>query len=218
MNPLNLYQTTDFSNDYIIYKMSKSYTVNGATQPILNDKFAHNLSFAPLIDGVWSFASDFSESRSLIDAHLPYLSGMATIDVVVASDDTYIYIQLYNGEFPYTQRTFYLKLWGYRYPNTTEETLYVTDNSNFNFNTDFNYLKVYKTGVIDVPPSTSSSIEHNLGFAPRVLVWSRYLSGGTPDVYTESFSKFRTEVNENNIFIKPLSVNMRYAYRIYAND
>ena len=45
--------------------------------------------------------------------------------------------------------------------------------SNFNFNTDFNYSKLVKSGVHEVKWNSGENIlyEHNLGYIPEVEVW-----------------------------------------------
>lgn len=218
MNPNNFNVSTDYPPDYVLFPLQRNYTIDGSSpSPSSLDTIPHSLPFAPLVDGVWGFTHDLSDARSIVDNYGPNLTSMASLIIEVSSDENNIYIYCDNYEFPYTIRTFYFKLWCYINPSWLGAANPSNDNTNYMFNSDFNYIKLFTASNTTIASSSSIDIMHNLGFRPRSLVWIREDFGFTPN---NTFQQSRAELFTDRIRINNSfsSSPKEVSYRIYANE
>lgn len=216
-DPRKFLYNSDYPNDYIVLALTRNYTVNGASaNPSSLAVIPHGLPFAPLVDGVWGFSSDLSDARSIADTHGPNLTSMAALIIEVSSDETNIYIYCDNYEWPYTTRTFYFKLWAFMNPAFMANINPVDDNTKYKFNSDFNYLKLAMADNMSIAANTTGTVNHSLGFKPRVLAWLRmdygFTSNNTFQIVNAQITESRLSILNNNYSAKQAS------YRIYANE
>ena len=219
-DPRNFIFDSDYPPDYIVKALTKSYTLVGDPMgygTVNLDTIPHGLPFAPLVDGIWGITSDLSDARSIAYDHGPnFIFGMVILQIYVTSDETNIYIYCVNSEYPPITRTFYFKLWMYMNPAYSGSVAPVEDNTNYRFNTDFNYLKLAMAGNVSIPAGQSITVNHGLGFIPRALAWSRVDLGVGA---TNTFQIQKASIDESKLTITNPALSTRTAsYRIYAND
>ena len=160
--PTDFLLNTDYELDRIVY--FKEGKFKGSIS------FAHNLSFAPLVFGIWSTDKDFNSVNTftILDsdpwpAYKPILSVQCT--------STIEKINLKSGGNDNNVDLYY-RIYAFESDNENKSTPLTSKNAkNFILNTDYNYCKLYKSGVFNSVPA---SFKHNLGYKPQVLAWYRY--------------------------------------------
>lgn len=172
-NPTDFLLNTDYEMDKITYfyegKISGTYA-----------NINHDLPFAPLVFGVWSKTSDFSEPHSfsyaniqdpLTDEHIIESVGITSNKV---SSGNYIYV-----DKNYTPGDIYVRIYGFE-PDDSYANVGSTSKKakEFILNTDYNYRKIAKKGKVEVAHTEGGAtyfdpvtIDHNLGYKPQVMVW-----------------------------------------------
>ena len=206
VDPRDFLLNTDYEMDKII--LFKSGTINAGQYDV---RIQHGLSFAPLIFGVFAYTDDFSGPRPM---PYQYITPELTIDVGLYSDPTNLYLSYHNSSG--TPATIYYRIYAFE-PSDSRSSITPTSGfaKDFILNTDYNYCKLKEKGVVDA--STSTTIQHNLGYLPQVLVWNElngytnqvcnsmpYL-GGAPNV----------KVTEQAVIITDIP---RAHYRIYYDE
>lgn len=159
VDPRDFLLNTDYEMDKIVF------FAEGEVANFSNDSPTHDLGFAPLVFGVFSYNSDFSDSRTM-----PYTEVTTTqsISVDVYSSDTgvTIWYQDQNNTHP----KIYYRLYGFEPSNSTAKVPPTSGHAKkFVLNTDYNYCKLFKKGIIN----GTGSVTHNLGYIPQVLVWEQ---------------------------------------------
>ena len=223
VDPRNFLMNTDYPIDKIIYLTSGSVTVNFSREVTI----AHNLGFAPLIFGIWSLNSDFSTSQEFdmmsSDLYSPNYKYVSRIE----ADATNIYASFQNSEF--TNVTFYYKIFAFE-PTDVAETIKPTSSdtltTNMLLDTDLNYLKLHDSGI-KVVSSAPSTVTHNLGYLPTVMLWQEGGGAHANSIYP---------INQPTIYVHPnysayypltpsvttTTINFprtgTYHYRIYKDD
>lgn len=162
VDPRNFLLNTDYEMDKIIYYNSGSITVSSIVE---TKTFAHNLGFTPLVFGVCSQNSDFSESHTfpyLLQTQSDYLS------FEVKADSSNIVVTYYDYN---NSSTMYYRIYAFE-PSDSQHTVVPTASNakKFILNTDYNYCKLFKKGIISNTVGTHT-VSHNLGYIPQVLVW-----------------------------------------------
>lgn len=166
--------SSDYPMDYIVYKREYSTTV--AAYGYAYTRIAHGLGFAPLLIGQWSTNANFSPSYDL-GVEIPnFRSAQPEIANIVGADSTYIYFNLTNNRS--SSVTFRYRLMGYANPSYTGEVNIYEDSSNFKFNSDNGYHKLYAAGS----RSSAGTITHSLGYIPQARVWD------TSELFDRSYS------------------------------
>lgn len=166
-NPRRFIFNSDFPIDHVIYiqEIEVPFSFVGV-------KITHNLNFTPLLLGI--FSTDDWRSSMPIDT--PVISGESTgsIQVKATSKDITL-VNYFRSSEPAKVRLFGLA------PSDKDVDVAIpsTRYSNFNFNTDFNYSKLVKSGVYEVKWNSGENIlyEHNLGYIPEVEVWQENSEG-----------------------------------------
>ena len=158
IEPKDFLLNTDYEMDKVIYFTEGK--VNTADE--YQKKISHNLGFAPLVFGVCSFNANYSDPRTI-----PY-------DYQTQSTTVYFYaratdkdIRLEFGDFS-GGRTIYYRIYGFE-PSDSRAKIGATSKyaKRFILNTDYNYCKLYKKGILN----GDGTISHNLGYVPQVLAW-----------------------------------------------
>lgn len=179
-DPRDFLLNTDYEMDKIIYFQKFEWTASTMTTV----EVAHNLPTAPLIFGVWSTNPDYTDSNEIGEANNPWdqaLQIRATVDlekitftlVPAMQDNAYVTTKFYAMVFgfepgsdwydPYSGE--YLKLTGHKLPPTSKYA------KAFIVNTDYNYLKLYKSGNLGTWQTDHSEYTHGLGYTPQILSW-----------------------------------------------
>lgn len=157
-NPTDFLLNTDYEMDKIVF------FIEGKLDNWEEKEIPHNLGFAPLVFGVCSYNEDFSDSRTI-----PYtwVRQHETVYFGMRSYSDKIYIQFQSDENPPHDKVYY-RIYGFE-PTTVNKPIGSTskDADKFVLNTDYNYCKLYKKGIIE----GNNTVDHNLGYIPQVLIW-----------------------------------------------
>lgn len=213
MNPSDIQKlllTSDYPLDKIVYMASGSFN---ATSFPYDFSFNTGLPHKLLLGGTFSLNSDFSNTKF-------FTSPFSTLDVTASiySDPGVNHI-IFNKGTPGSV-TVYYRVYGFM-PDDILENGYdtATTSSDLVFNSELNYRKLFKSGKL-TNLTTSATIDHNLGFYPRVEIWQDnfghlYLYSSAevdqPTAISDSII-----VTQNNIqFRKDSSTTYSYYYRIY---
>ena len=127
-------------------------------------------------------------------------------------------IRLGYGNENLNQKLYY-RIYGFEPSNSTAKVGKTQkDAKNFILNTDYNYCKLYKKGIV----TSDSTILHNLGYKPFVLAWEEYeplgtitpcwISGGTEDGFAE------ISTTPTSVKISVVQPNTKIHYRIYYDE
>ena len=184
VDPRDFLLNTDHEMDKIIYFKQDKLTPNAYGSVTI----PHNLGFAPLIMGVWSRTEDFANPQKFhLGLYLDPNTNTPVIDSIrctVTENDILLEQYAVQGNFDY-----YVRLIGFE-PSDSHRKLGKTSQNarQFILNTDYNYLKLYKSGVenIVVDPTYTGTelitIQHNLGYRPQALFWVENSSQGNYSV------------------------------------
>lgn len=181
MNPSvarNYLLSTDFPIDKVVIKIDSSSLVSQGTNPSdsILITIPHSLGFAPLCIGTYTDDPTWSVSWSVGSPPQFFNPGFGQwSDRIVAnfeSDASNIYIRLLNYD---TTRTLYFRLTGLAPAVVNSLPEPIGFRSSYRINTDWNYLKILidtKSNYPNPTGITTISVPHNLGYRPRVLVFS----------------------------------------------
>lgn len=200
-NPNNFLVNTDYPLDMIIYYKYHSFKTNSSkTQDIT---IAHNLGFAPLLFGSWSFNQDFSKAFSLLsDAY-----GDNQLALSVKSDENNIYIHKY--QYSPQQKNVYIKIYGYA-PTTWTGDCEPTAQSNgpLILDTDNKYASLLAAGAIQPfilnPPNPPTQSANDIGKGEYIEIDGRvatanlyYFDPISPVIMTWLTTDGKTELKTN---------------------
>lgn len=220
--------TTDFPLDKVIFLNSGSATVPFPTAGF-TVVIPHGLPFTPLVGGSWDITSTFNTNYDYFTGTVPSSNPLATvfnIELDIEADATNITITPINVSG--APVTVYYRIFALE-PSDSHADIPFTASagSNFILNTDNNYTKLYLEDFINSPaiPSTTT-VTHNLGYAPQVMAWYTFASGARlPVALTQVFgsdvSEVAVQVNNStvNFIVGSLSFNVtRIDYRIYLDE
>lgn len=192
VDPREFLLNTDYEMDKIIYFKEGSFTTpHGQYESIVIN---HNLDFIPLVFGILSFNSDFTNTATI---PFGFNTGAGLHDRVSSdlyADGTQIGLSFLDepGKYPTTIR---YRIYGFA-PSDTRGKAGATSKyaKNFILNTDYNYCKIYKKGTA----TPGEVIKHKLGYIPQVLAWRENLFYGEPII---------EPINDANFGSSTISVN-----------
>lgn len=203
---------TDYPLDSIVFLNSGARTLAGTT---LTDTLTipHGLPFSPLPFVVWSLTSDFA---------ITYVQDTPDGNVTAQcyADATNVYIG--SSNLNAGPITIYYRIFAFPPSGASVDSVVnpvTTGSSDFALNTDLNYLKLVKAGVL----STSDRIyTHNLGYIPTVFTWLN----STHDqlvlaqwIVIDPSNSAGIKITSTTIEFVGASVNdTAVEYRIYADD
>lgn len=184
-DPRKFITNTDYPMPFLVYSATYQITIpanSSSTQTV-----AHGLPFTPLLIGQWSTSSSFQPSYD-IALEIPTFAGyMPELTMVVGADGTNIHF-IYSN-YTSSSKTVYFRLTAFAPPSYTGQVTAIDDNSSFKYNSDFNYMKIYMAGSVNVPANETRSITHGLGYLPQCRVWY--------DLYAQSIvCPVNTNINE----------------------
>lgn len=164
VDPRNFLLNTDYPLDKIVYMDSGSFTIPAGSYATSTK--AHGKTFTPLATLSWSTSSTFTTSK---ESNIPVLefTDPDLIQVNNYTNGTNIVIDGYNPTT--SSKTIYWRAFGFMPSNVNVDTPGTATSSNsFQFNTDYNYCKLYNSGI-----TTTATITHNLGYRPQVTAWKQ---------------------------------------------
>lgn len=163
--------TSDYPMDMIIYLKSGSISVAGFPDAGTTT-FAHNLPATPLVDMVWSTTPTFDISYLSGSGPAPQDATRNTpygIIAQVSADATNISIGYNNSTDPAV--TIYYRIYGFEQSDGDDDYEFTASSGDpFVFNTDYNYTKVYDTGI-------GNTVITNLGYLPQTELFSEDNTG-----------------------------------------
>jgi hypothetical protein len=173
--------------------------------------------------GQWSPTDKFEVTHDITS-----YSSVGVIYCWTFADETNIYVRQFNGS--YDSSTIFVKLWAYPNPEYNGHSDSVSDSTAFNFDSDYNYLGLFKSGVIEGDDQIHV-IPHNLGYVPQCKVWDSaifVIDGGDGSVMATGPAASRIDtsdpspryvVDENNLTIgKAYALDGKIYYHIYINE
>lgn len=214
---------TDYPLDKVVFLNSGSITFAVSGTDYI---FAHGLPFTPLIKVTWSTSADFSTTYGVgdgpvsTDPNFPFLPQLT----LAYADSTNVTLSFGN---PGSVATAYIRVYAMM-PTDVEQEVDFTANAadSFVLNTDYNYTKLYMSGVTSSSstPGSSEFVTHNLNYYPQVEVW--FTKGSS--TYATSFVQMLDGVQIYESFeISTTDLTMRrdpslatteyFHYRIYAD-
>lgn len=217
----NMLLSTDYPLDKIVYL--KSGSTVAATGVNTDIYFAHNLPFTPLVVGSWSYDPNFTTS---------YMAGLQPFAPAVSTSVTIqsnaVNTRVLIGNNTGVTQTIYWRIYGYMPPDADADVLATASLADrFAFNTDYNYTKLYASGLADITTATVV-VPHNLGYRPQVEIWfelalipgqyeREYLGIANPG---DTFYNAVYIDNNNLIIRKGTGANQsnKYYYRIYLDE
>jgi hypothetical protein len=230
-DPRNFLLNGDYPIDKVIYLKEGSFLKQsdgiGGIESAVFHEFNHELSFAPLISGTWSFDSDFNHSR---DFFLPgsYIINSQWLSCESTNEKIIFDFRDWVANSPSVP--VYYRIYGFLPSDASIETALTATSSvstnKFIFNTDFNYSKLFQAGHFTVPSDGRATHRHGLGFIPQVELWEeRY------DTYFKQFfirplnESLFAQITDNHLIIAPILQDYFHAtladkkiyYRIYAD-
>ena len=122
-----------------------------------------------------------------------------------------------------TNQRLYYRLYGFEPSNSTAQIGSTQkDAKQFMINTDYNYCKLYKKGVLD----TNGSVKHNLGYTPLVLAWQEYAwRNPAPSLISPCWMSGGDDTNIASVTVTPTEIsvvgiptNGKLHYRIYYDE
>lgn len=204
VDPRDFLLNTDYEMDKIIYFKDGELSAGQYDVDI-----PHGLNFTPLIFGVCAFNSDFSDSRSV---PYDYQTQSNTTQFTAMANSTNVRVSYIN--YSGSPAKIYYRLYGFE-PSDSRAKVGKTSKyaKNFILNTDYNYCKLFKKGVI----SPSSTVDHKLGYLPQTLVWQE--TNGWIMPVEQSFTGSAIIVtNQSILFQYPALGIDKFHYRIYYDE
>lgn len=214
VDPRKFLLNTGYEMDKIIYFVEGSTTSSEGGKII-----AHGLGFAPLLFGVCSPRSDFTDSRTI-----PYerITRDDSEVLTVSADSDYVIMDYYN--YGDQAAPMYYRIYGLEPSTSTASIASTSDRAKqFILNTDYNYLKLFKKGIM----GGDATVHHDLGYIPQALFWHEALGSISPINYSQPFDPMFSQpeyISVTNNIVKTVGLDLSDAgtykvhYRIYYDE
>lgn len=242
MNPnaqKDLLLSTDYPTDKIIRYIEGSYTTNGVEwDNVVNIPF-HEANY--LIGAIltWSYTSDFSNTYSEGDIQGDIwckadCGGLVDSGNNISNNTITLWVWPRTGLPP---TTIYYRIIVYQFQDgKLRMSASEADHNDFIFNTDYNYTKIYREGLLPTPnPGQLYTVPHNLGYIPAIIGWGvayetgyNYISSLMSPIFypTSSFSpdgytQNAISVDSSSLYILSPGIHMQtdfVYYRIYVDE
>lgn len=218
VNASKMVLSTDYPGDKIVYVKTGSLVIPASST--VTDSFAHELLFAPLLDGTWSTAIDFISATS-------YDLGTGPISTVAfqpfntwleaSANATTVTV---TGENPSgSSVTAYYRIYGLEPSNVNLDAPF-TNNlvDSFTLNSDYNYTKLLDKDRV----TTDTSITNELGHRVQVMAWEEI--GGTITKKNVNYPNFgdtyiSVSTTEVSITFDPFATpGIAVHYRVYLDE
>lgn len=210
----------DYPIDKVIYR-SSVFSMSLAAYDYQAASFAHGNGgiFLPLSQ--WSFSPTFASGIYDIGTS-PTSLGVTLYNGTVSVDATNIYYTFQNQTA--SAVVIYFRVVGLAIAGSDRIVDGTSQYQDLVLNTDNNYLKIVAEGQQDVLDTQSLTVNHNLGYLPKTLVWSSFDSGVTVsrvDAMGRDFvygdSGYLVRVNTADVIITNLfGLTLKYYYKVYG--
>lgn len=213
---------TDFllNSDYPLDKVILINPTSGTSGDSIDITVPHGLPFTPLPWFQWSFTPDFSVAYEDNTGNFPSgnLNYFFNLQLSIEANATNIIIR---GNGVLLSSTVYLRIFAFQ-PSTSNVELPGTESlaDNFVINSDYNYMKLFDTGVTgSIAGAATTTVTHGLGYKPQILAWSEDSLG---TIYPMSLSwalvNVNVEVTSTQMIIRNDSfTTQKIHYRIYLD-
>lgn len=215
VDPRDFLLNTDYEMDKIVYFQQGSLNVGE-----YDIDTPHNLPFTPLVFGVCAFNEDFSDARGV---PYEYLTQQTSITFTASANATNVRVSYTNDAG--TPDKIYYRIYGFE-PSDSRAKVGITSKhgKEFILNTDYNYCKLYKKGVVD--GQTATTIEHNFGYIPQILIWAESSSGWIAPLERSDWGDIYGDISTSGVFVTPAEVQFdaslyhydKLHYRIYYDE
>ena len=220
-DPRHFLLNTDYPLDKVVY-LKEAFITFG-----VNETFAHNLLFTPLVKVVWSLTSNFSETYEVGNGPLSASPSTPFTPFLAYARANATDIELAFGS-PGAVVGAYVRVYGFMPSNVNVAANHTASSADtFALNTDYNYSKMY---LADITASSSVAgstevVTHGLGYYPQCEVWfekggyiwyvpSTSINDGVPG--SESF---RMTTSDITMYRNPfLAGSELFHYRIYLDE
>lgn len=214
-NAKKLLYSTDYPLDKVVYMYETSFSVPGFG---FNDvTINHGLGFAPLIQGIYTLDAGwptvYDENSGPVNS-----SGNYLMQTFVETDSTTI--TLYNSNAQASAKTIYWRLYGFMPSDVNVDASFTnTGVDDFMFSTDYNYAKLFMSGVTASSSDPTETIVHGLGYRPQVLTWVE--GGGSigwMNSWVQEGGTTTCRVTDTSLIFTRSGSTNKFHYRIYLDD
>jgi hypothetical protein len=214
----NFQYSSDYQTPAFVYELEGSLVVGNygyETQQI-----PHNLPFMPLIVGQWSLNPNFEPSFDIAITS-GYIAGNSAY-VAFESNSTDILVTMVNNED--RQVTLYYRIFGFAPDDYYgADVPNIEDSTNFKFNSDYVYPKLFMTGSGVTDANREVIVYHNLGYVPQVKVWQYDPYFGRQGqfvtvYYADGSNSSGVWVDEEKLIMRGTSQGNTMTYHIYADE
>lgn len=216
-DPRKFIYDSDYPTPAFVAAWEGSYEVAG--YDYLDTGFNHNLPFTPLVVGQWSLNANFQPAYDIGTTN-GYMVGLDW-NQAAGSNETKIVFRMNNGYS--SKRTYYYRIFAFAPPDYDGDVPSIEDSTNFRFNSDFNYPKLFAYGKKTITADGDFVVNHNLGYIPQVRTWKKedyndFLSPFVNIHYESGGYTMGTVVDSSKMTIRnALSGDVIY-YHIYADE
>lgn len=204
--------TTDYPMDKVIGMRSGSQSVPFNTS--LATEILHGFDYRPLAMTTYSTDSDFSISKD--EGAMLYGSPDKQLGVMSYTDETKMTLAWFNNTG--SAKTVYWRTY-FLPPSDADDAAAnwtSADTGNFIVNSDYNYSKLYMAGKTPA----NSTVYHNLGYKPQIVVWQNIGYGVTRMTSPSSNLSFAPYGSSVRVFDDRIIVSAdgECHYRIYLDE
>ena len=216
-DPRNFSYSTDYPQPIVAYRGETTIT-SGSGEQVKVVQIEHKMPFIPLVLGKWSESQDFTTAQDI--SSIEDVNG-TSIELLV--DATYVYIILMKH--PSTTVTRYIRLVGFVPPDYDGDVQPLDNDSNFLFDSDYNYIGVSAQGILD--RSTGGVVGHSLGYIPQCRCWwkSNFSMSEPVQIDITGYTQMEPSVNfytsSNRLEYKSISTEnqlIAYGYDMNTSD
>lgn len=169
----NFRLTTDYPLDKVVFQSQGSFNVPASGT--VNLPIPHGLGFKPLPLGVWSMTPDFSVSYDFGSG--PLGGNPFAVNNSLVSNTPNITVSATNNTG--SAITFYYRVYCFEPSDVNLQapsTNVISDT--FQFNSGFNYSKLFINTVVPLAPNATANVVHGLGYRPQALIWQELTATG----------------------------------------
>ena len=199
--PNEFIYSSDYRQPYIYEVIDKTVTIpatGSSYQKKVTVDIPNPYQFRPLTLGYASTNPNFADKHMLGSAVWEeYTTSVSTLDKKACYASVYahndkIELQVMSQGYNIPSKTVYFRvLLINRLNDSIPGKRQIIPKGNFNLNTDYANLQIYKEGSVTIPGNQGYvRIPHDLGYTPLVLCWleNAHTSAHPEDLLTEEFS------------------------------
>lgn len=219
MDARDLLLSTDYPIDQVIWRSGiSSYTIPAFGFDFFQIPHTVGRLFLPILQ----FSTSSTFQNVYPENGGPWANGQAMYQVALTLDSTKLEINIINRTA--SSVTLYFRCIGLACTNRTYISPYTNVYQDLLIDTDLNYMKLYDSGIINVPINQTRTVNHNLGYIPTVMAWAENSTFNTisPVTYTDldlagSGGVNTIELNNTQLILGSGFSAADYHYRIYVD-